>query len=51
MNMPPSHKIVTILLAAALPGGVFLLLFPKQTENLVNDVKTRIQRYRAARQQ
>lgn len=48
MNIPPSQKIATILLAAALPGGVLLLLFPKQTKNLMDDVKSRIQRYREA---
>ncbi|MGB3919158.1 MAG: hypothetical protein WBL07_17120 [Thiothrix litoralis] len=51
MNIPPSHKIVLILLAVAMPGGALLLLFPKQAENLMSDMKSRIHRYRKSRQQ
>jgi hypothetical protein len=50
MNMPTSHRIVTILLAVVLPGGVILLLFPRQTENLVKGVKARVLRYKDTRQ-
>ena len=50
MNMPTSHKIVTVLLAVALPGGVFLLFFPRHTESVYNGIKYRIQRYREARE-
>jgi len=37
MNIQRSPKILLLLLALALPGGVLLLLFP-----LVNSVKARI---------
>lgn len=50
MNTPTSHKIMLTLLAVALPGGLLLLLFPRQTSSLMNDVKSRIQRYRGNRQ-
>lgn len=51
MNMPTYKTIALLLAVILLPGGVFLLLFPKQTGNLMDDVKSRVQRYREARQQ
>ncbi|QLQ32893.1 MAG: hypothetical protein HZT40_16285 [Candidatus Thiothrix singaporensis] len=42
MSIQPSPKLVRILLALVLPGGVLLLLFPKQADILVNDLKSRI---------
>ncbi|EIJ35621.1 hypothetical protein [Thiothrix nivea] len=45
MNMPTSHRIIMTLMAVALPGGVFLLLFPKQTSYLMSDVKDRIGKF------
>ncbi len=51
MKVQPASRLMLILLAITLPGGVLLLLFPRQVENLVDDVKTRIQRYRAIREQ
>lgn len=50
MKTRPASKMMLILLAATLPGGVLLLLFPKQIENMMDDVRNRIQRYRAIRE-
>ncbi|MEB4592449.1 hypothetical protein VSS37_15800 [Candidatus Thiothrix sp. Deng01] len=49
MSIQPSPKLVRILLALTLPGGVLLLLFPKQADMLVNDLKSRIRPNRNAR--
>jgi hypothetical protein len=50
MKVQPASKLMLILLAITLPGGVLLLLFPKQVESLVDDVKIRLQRYRTIRE-
>lgn len=47
MNTLFSPKILLIILAITLPGGVLLLLFPKQMTGLMNGVKARIQRNRS----
>lgn len=47
MNTWFSPKILLIILAITLPGGVLLLLFPKQMTGLMNGVKARIQRNRS----
>ncbi len=40
----PSPKMLLILTAIAVPGGLLLLLFPKQATNFAKDVKERWQR-------